>query len=228
MNIEIDNNRNLVKFIDTENIKEETWRKMLTRFNYLGYDIRDIRDLKRYFNRHIFLQPDQSREVMQILKLKKPKNKISKQMIANANKKAVEYFGLTGRPELAGYILLDGSMLNFSYDGIKRTIDHRDIDDILDLNTEQSNTVSMHTFINYGNIRISSPTDIEIAKPFTEEQETVIRKLINRANLANLTNTFCIDIMNPEGYVIKSFKYDNENAEVILNDINKYFKSIAI
>ncbi len=44
--------------------------------------------------------------------------------------KALEIYGETMDPSLAGYILPDGSMLNMSYTGHRRNRDHRDLGDV--------------------------------------------------------------------------------------------------
>lgn len=67
--------------------------------------------------------------------------------------KAVKQYGLTEIFPFAGYMLGDGTMLNFSYEGNQRDIDHRDIDDLFTGNA--CGTEAMYKMLNRGNIRVS-------------------------------------------------------------------------
>lgn len=199
---------------------------MLARINYLGYNIYDTDDLKRYFDKHIFLQPDQSTEVLKVFKLMHEDNTISDDLIKSANERAKNYFGVTNDLNLAGYILTDGDLLKLSYDNRTRNIDHRDIDEVLtNIDTSDKQSAAMIEFINYGNIRLMG-YNFELSRRPSREQQTIIAALVRKAK----RNEYAIniDISNNNGFTVKSFTYDIPIFSEIITDIEDYFTSISI
>ena len=224
--MQIERKNDLIKFTDTSGISHDIWEKMLARINYLNYGIPDTDELKKYFDKHVFLQPDQSHEILKILNLMHDEDNISEDIINNANQKAKEYFGTTDRLSVAGYLLTDGDLLNFSYDGITRGIDHRDIKDVLeDIDTSETNAVAMIEFMNYGNIRLMS-YGFDTTKRPTNKQRPLIAAFTKR--LAKLGSDMQVDISNTNGDIIKSFSYDFPMYSEVMTDIDDYFNSIEI
>ena len=143
---------------------------------------------------------------------------------------AKERFGTTRDLREAGYVLPDGSMLDFSgrhqasgdtsYLNGERTVDHRDIEDLnfeRDLNTPSGRNTSMPDFIERGAIRIHMPGMINLAVKPTPEQASVLERLINADN-----HYVTVDFGN--GYSTEhSAEYDNARPVRIINDINRYF-----
>lgn len=86
--------------------------------------------------------------------------------------RAKTYFGTTHNLEFAGYILEDGSLLNFSHEGFQRDCDHREIGQFF---SKAQSTEAMLKFMRRKNIRcinsktgyrfeyIAMPTDAQIA-----------------------------------------------------------------
>lgn len=224
--MQIERKDNLIKFTDTNGISHAIWEKMLARINYLNYGIPDTDELKEYFDTHVFLQSDQSHEILKILNLMHDEDNISEDIINNANQKAKKYFGTTDRLSVAGYLLTDGDLLNFSYDDINRGIDHRDIKDVLeDIDTSETNAAAMIEFMNYGNIRLMS-YGFDTTKRPTSKQRPLIAAFTKR--LAKLGSDMQIDISNTNGDIVKSFSYEFPMYSEIMTDIDNYFDSIEI
>ena len=88
--------------------------------------------------------------------------------------KAKKYFGITDDPTLAGWILPDGSMLDFSGNENFKSIKHNEINRI---------GIEMHEFINMGAIRLNlapygNDMNLNLNKPLTNLQKLKISKII--------------------------------------------------
>ena len=214
------NNNQCIRFTDTNGITYNMWTKFLNVINHLGYAIPDENTLKEYFDRHTYLQPDQSKAILCVLGLEHQPSLYTKKQIETDNQKAKDYFGVTDDFKIAGYLLIDGSMLNFSYDGLTRTQDHREIKEILNMKTDGYNDPLIQ-FVNYGNIRLMN-RGFELCKIPSDAQIKQISKLIRQMP------EIYIDISNTEGHVVKSFEYQFATPSQVISDIKNYFDSIAI
>ena len=100
---------------------------------------------------------------------------------------AVKHFGKTYRWSETGYLLADGSKLDFSgrhegASGGHRTVDHRDILDIYPGDTELDGNGAMVDFMRQGNIRIMPEGDgINLQAQPTKAQERALDDFISRA-----------------------------------------------
>lgn len=222
----IERKGNLVKFLDTDGITYNTWLKLLNRINYLGYDLPHVDFLMEYFNRHTFLNEDQSLEVLRVLGEEQIDDTISEETIKEYNQKAKDYFGTTEKLGLAGYILTDGTLLKMSYDDWIRDRDHREIEEVLDVDTSNDRSAAMVTFINFGNIRVMSRC-FEISRPLTIQQKPIIARIVRNARNSDYTY-LAVDISNTTGQVVKTFEYDFPSLSDVFNDIDNYFESIKI
>ena len=100
-------------------------------------------------------------------------------------KLAVQQFGTTDRYESAGYILPDGSMLDFSggKDKGRRTQDHREIRSVfgpVEAGNNTEITKGMNHFIQEGNIRVMAESpgiDVSAAMMPSQEQFNRIRQM---------------------------------------------------
>lgn len=224
--MQFERKNNEIRFSDTNGIDHATWTKILNRINYLGYDMPDENSVKDYFDRHTWLNEDQSIEVLRIFNHEHTNTELyPKQQIEKHNRMAIEMFGRTSNLSLAGYILTDGSLLKFSYDGYDRNLDHREIDNVLQLDTD-SRTDSMIQFINYGNIRVTSGF-LELSCLPTDKQWPMIAAYIRRARQQQYT-CMAIDIANHNGTVVKTFAYEFPQLATVMEDVKNYFKSISI
>ena len=140
---------------------------------------------------------------------------------------AKKHFGITYDWNKAGYILTDGSRLDFSgkhqgYDTGMRSVDHRDIGEVY---SDGSDGVSaMIDFMQKGNIRIMPESNsINLSSAPTAKQETALRQFIRRAN-----GEVIVDIDDANGKTVRSLEYDaGTSTETILNDISQYFSKGA-
>lgn len=140
--------------------------------------------------------------------------------------KAVQYFGTTSNFREAGYILPDGTILDFSgkQNGGppgKRTVDHREVADILDLPP----TEALITFMNSGCIRVMPECPgLDISIYPTEKQIDVIRRFVGYYRGA-----VYIDISDEKGNIVTTFKYtEKTSSSRIISDIRTVFQQREI
>ena len=139
--------------------------------------------------------------------------------------KALEEFGKTYYFYDAGYILKDGSMLNFSGEKDKhfgiRGEDHRAIAIIFD--EDISGFEAMIKFMNYGNIRImnESPGITLIKKPTQKQYDTIERFISDRFT----KREFYIDFSDTSGRTVYNKQYSGLlRSKNIIEDIKNYFR----
>ncbi len=146
--------------------------------------------------------------------------------IKNHVEKAKKTFGITSTFSKAGYINIDGTMLNFAgvsdgYDQGYRYQDHREINLIFD-ETYDTNTRYMTEYIDMGNIRLLDDTGFELAKLPTEKQFSRLRDYINRQGgeiVVDLNKT------TSQGTVDCSVEYPyGTSSSRIINDIRNYYE----
>lgn len=147
---------------------------------------------------------------------------------------AKERFGTTRDIREAGYVLPDGTMLDFSgrhwlapgsdssYLAGDRQVDHRDIADLeyeRDGNTPTGIETSMTDFIRRGAIRINdgSGASINLAVKPTPEQASVLTRLIEHNN-----GDVYLDLGDGERTDASTF-YEGAKARRVINDIKRYF-----
>ena len=148
---------------------------------------------------------------------------------------AIKYFGTTNYFKIGGYIMRDGTILDFSErnqgsDGLDRYADHRYINRITcDNQTDEiiSNIdePDIWEFIDLGNIRINYPSGFDLGQLMTPEQKKVMRKYIQDC-ARNSRNGFYVTIFK-KGKTQKYFDYDKiyaDSVDDIMQDIDDYFK----
>ena len=229
MPVSIERKGNLVRFIDTSGLTHDQLTRIMYKFQYLGYtDLTETDYVKEYFDRHNFLNEDQSVAVLDILDIYSPeKTKYSQDIINNAISDAVAMFGTTALFSKAGYLLPDGRLLDFSERQNRRTLDHRSIRHIFP--DEKDPNECMLDFMEYGCARISEHS-LNIIQPLTDMQRT---KLLEYANkLRHMSdNSFYMDITNPEGTTIRSEIYDINllsDMHKLFDDTEKYFSLFSL
>ena len=153
---------------------------------------------------------------------------------------AKERFGITNDIRECGYILPDGSMLDFSGRHMvtgntdtshlrgRRGVDHRDIGDLnwdADMTTKSGLNINMSDFIRMGAIRIhcsNTWSSINLFKKPTREQVNPMLRLIQYSK-GNVT----VEI----GDGNNSYEYaewDEANSRRVVNDIIRYFDGETI
>ena len=142
------------------------------------------------------------------------------------DKAALSYFGKTYKWSETGYVLLDGSKLDFpgrheGGPGGYRTVDHRDIVDALGEDYGGGDySGGMVQFMQEGNIRISPESGgINLAVMPTKAQMDSLSDFISKERGAVI-----LDIDDANGNTISSTEYPRgTHANRVLQDIRNYF-----
>lgn len=141
-------------------------------------------------------------------------------------KNAEEYFGTTYKVKEAGYICIDGKMLDFSgrHEGAPggyRTVDHRDITDALgeDYGGEDYSG-GMIKFMSEGNIRVSPESGgINLSVAPNKAQRSTLDRYIS-----SFRGEVILDIDRTNGDTIASVEYPKyTHSSVVFKDIDDYF-----
>ena len=141
---------------------------------------------------------------------------------------ALDYFGETNKWSETGYLLTDGSKLDFSGrheggPGGYRTVDHRDISDALEDDYGGDDySGAMVQFMSEGNIRISPESDgINLSVRPTQAQESALDDFISKAH-----GEVTLDIDTPDGQTVASVEYPSgTRASKVIGDIRAYFEN---
>lgn len=154
--------------------------------------------------------------------------------ISEIDRLAVNYFGTTRNFKLGGYVLRDGTILDFSEsnmgsDGLNRYADHRYINRItIDYETDEVisdiEDTDIWEFIDLGNIRINYPSGFDISQPMTPKQEIVMRRYIQTCARDSRNNGFYVTIFK-EGKTQEYFEYDKVYVDLVIRDIDNYFNN---
>ena len=142
-----------------------------------------------------------------------------------------KHFGVTRDIRVAGYLLTDGSMLDFSGKhwgdiGSKtRQVDHRDISEVLPDGSE--NYGAMVRMIANGNIRLMPESGgICLSQPPTDRQRQVLRYYIDMySRRIGDSDGVIVDFDEPGGDTVYSRTYDKgTDADTVMKDIDNYFR----
>lgn len=152
---------------------------------------------------------------------------VTEEQAKKNNKTALEYFGRTYKWSETGYILLDGSRLDFSgkHDGAPggyRTVDHRDIRDAFgDDYGGNGYSDSLVQFMREGNIRIMPESGgINLSVMPTKAQERALDDFISKER-----GEVVLDLDDDRGNTVASVEYPRgTRASKVLADIRKYFE----
>ena len=134
---------------------------------------------------------------------------------------AKEEYGTTKDFREAGYLLPDGSMLDFS-DGEPgtRTIDHRNIAGVINDKNYETRTEYMDDFIGEGAIRLIPETAaVSLAQKPSDEQKSVLRSYIYRYN-----GEVEVEIYYNGNSVADAFYRAKTSPSRVLKDIDEYFE----
>lgn len=154
------------------------------------------------------------------------KNKSLSNITPDIYKKAKRKFGITNNVQVAGYINLDGTMLDFSGGYDYRLHDHRDISEIM---SDVSGTKAMNAYISQGNIRLmpESPSiELDYQHEPTTKQYATIRKVVDTL-LAKLDNygRFFVEFSDADSSVESREYGRNTPTSKIISDIQYFYKN---
>lgn len=143
--------------------------------------------------------------------------------VAELDRLSVKYFGTTKNFKIGGYVLTDGTILDFSEsnmgtDGLERYADHRYINRItFDYDTDEQisdiEEPDIWEFIDLGNIRINYPSGFDLSKPMTQKQKNVMCRYIQTCARDN-RNGFYVTIFK-DGKTQEYFEYDKIYVDAI-------------
>lgn len=212
-------------------IQNTTWSQIAKEFKKLGYtDITNGNIAKQTFTRLIENSPygyyifndDQAQAIEKIFGLNtkdmQQDKTVSPEKASNIAKKAEKQFGTTNNFKLAGYLDVNGKLLDFSEGQGYRVQDHREISEILELPEDADYSDGLIEFMAEGNIRLQE-YGIDIAVKPNSKQRSVLRDFFN-----SLDGEVTVDFSNVNGDSIGSAEYVQGTASTrILNDIDNYF-----
>ena len=135
--------------------------------------------------------------------------------------KAARHFGTTYRFAYAGYLTVNGSLLDFSAGQRYRVRDHREISEVLDfLPEDHGYSDALIEFMNMGNIRMQS-YGIDISVAPNAKQKPILRKFFD-----SLFGEVTVDFSRENGDSAGSVDYpEGTRSERIIRDIDNYFKT---
>ena len=155
--------------------------------------------------------------------------------ITEIDRLSIKYFGTTTNFKIGGYVMRDGTILDFSEsnmgsDGLERYADHRYINRITyDYDTDEKisdiEEPDIWEFIDLGNIRINYPSGFDLSQPMTPKQEMVMRRYIQTCSRDSRNNGFYVTIFK-NGKTQEYFEYDKVYVDTIMRDIDRYFKGL--
>ena len=135
-------------------------------------------------------------------------------------KKAEKHFGTTLKFDLAGYIDLNGKLLDFSENQGYRVQDYREISEILELPEDAGYSDGLIEFMRQGNIRLQS-YGIDLSVKPNSIQKKVLREFFNKLN-----GEVTVDYSKINGDNAGTAEYSEGTSSTrILNDIDKYFET---
>lgn len=142
-------------------------------------------------------------------------------------KEMKKHFGVTGNFNVAGYMLKNGSLLDFSgkhwgdTTSRSRQVDHREISEVLP--SENNGVDAMVNMISNGNIRLMPEVGgINLAVAPSKNQRVLLRRYIE---YMSPKEGIIVDIDMVGGDTIKSFTYNpGTSANTVMRDIDNYFK----
>lgn len=202
----------------------EQFRNKLIKEGYDGIWIKDTR-VDDSGDQVVAFSPEQ----IKLVTNKRPTKDVDiRYALPELEQEAVKHFGHTYSWAETGYVLTDGSRLDFSgrhegSNGGARYEDHRDIAQ-LDAYSDFQGTDAMIDFMKRGNIRIIPEIGgINLSVRPTRAQENTLVDFISRRR-----GEVTLDIDNERGETVVSVEYPRgTHSNKVLQDIRNYFESGA-
>jgi len=226
-----------IKPNNVEDLSTEDWKLIYKAVNKLGYGLESAKQAKEVYSRYVGqggFNKEQSEAIKKAYGVVEDGG-----AAANPKREALarKTFGTTGDFREAGYLMRNGSMLDFSgkKDGGPahvRYMDHREIGSVFgeneipeDKRRYRDNSAYMNAFISEGNIRLMDGQGVTIGEMEpTPQQYKILKQFIERV-LKN-EDYFYLDLSNNDGYTVASRDYEGrDGADKIVREIKAYFKN---
>ncbi|MBR6255135.1 MAG: hypothetical protein IKR22_06860 [Clostridiales bacterium] len=226
-----------IKPKNVADLSTEDWKLIYKAVNKLGYGLESVQQAKDVYSRYV---SDNGFNKEQSDAIKKAYGVTSDNGVAaNPQREALarKTFGTTGDFREAGYLMRNGSMLDFSgkKDGGPahvRYMDHREIGSVFsngEIPAEKTSygdqTAYMNAFISEGNIRLMESQGVTIGEMEpTSQQYTILKQFID--HVLKDEDYFYLDLSNNDGYTVASREYTSSDGSAkIIRDIKEYFKN---
>ena len=213
-----------VRFLDVKPVTEEQMSGILLRLNYLGYDFPDEDSVRDYFSGGVLLGEDQSRAVLSVMEGRPFRTGYNPDTVKHTMERAVRNFGRTRDWKKAGYLLPDGTLLDFSEGQYRRVRDHREISGVVRSLKGTSQSEGMIRFMNFGAVRCQE-TGVDISAVLTKQQERALSFYMHA--IVDSGDFFYVDISNENGKVVRAMEYAPWNCRHFLSDVRKYLNSVS-
>lgn len=209
-------------------LSEDDWKLIASAFNRIGYGIPNASVAEECYGRLVtenkkagglgyILQPDQAREIRALLGNQRSLDPYQEyDMDASV---AENYFGTTSIFEYAGYLTVNGKLLDFSAGCGSRVIDHREIHDAYpDIDFSQHGD-DMIAFMQKGNIRMTAH-GFDLAVEPNDTQINVIRDFVCYKN-----GEIAVDYSYQETTVGSAMYRPGTCSSRIISDIKGFFET---
>lgn len=226
-----------IKPNNVDDLSTEDWKLIQKAVKKLGYEVDSAKQAKEIYSRYVGIggfNEEQSAAIKKAYGITE-----GKPSAVNPKREALarKTFGTTGDFREAGYLMRNGSMLDFS--GKKnggsahmRAMDHREINsvfsdgEISEDETRYGNlSAYMNKFISEGNIRLMDGQGVTIGEMEpTAQQYSILKRFID--HVLDDEGYFYLDLSNDKGYTIESRDYEpSDGSARIIRDIKEYFKN---
>lgn len=217
---------------NVDKISDFMWKKILTGINRAGYGFSSVEQLKTRFKElaelgakdgGYHLMQDQADVFNKVFKINaQSKTESDAEKLKSIGTSAARFYGTTEDYKKAGYMTVNGSLLDFSDGQRTRVKDHREINEFLDskgIEYGDNYSDSLITFMNLGNIRMQT-YGVDIATMPTPKQVSALKSFF-----ASLNGEVTVDFSNEKGDSVGSAEYAARTSPArIINDIETYFK----
>jgi ribosomal protein L19E len=206
-------------------ISDRKWDQINKLLTKAGFSKRPTQDWIDYFSNRKVKELSIPEHLSAFEKAFEEKDKAVKSDAETITSKVTRHFGLTNNFNEAGYIVLNGGMLDFSgkKDGGMpgtRSYDHREVASVESVDTD------MVTFMSYGNIRMKPESNgFELTQKPTLEQAKKIREYLQWINSNKSSYGPMVDFSKKGDYgTLFSVEYPkNIPPSRIINDINNFY-----
>lgn len=210
-----------IVLVNPEVLSDNDLVKLASSLTQKGFAF-DTESLLEFLYKRVFIQPEISFVIKEVLGLSGVKDTYSADQIKTDTEKAVELYGLTKDVSKAGYLLTDGRILDFSEDGgYTRTLDHRDVGRILTTDSDDQ-TDYLIQFMRYGHIRMME-NGLDLMFNPTNRQRTALMSILK--DFFHRGQYCYVDISDIRGNEVKTFDYHcSTRPGKVINDLREYFE----